>query len=552
MTDLRRIGLKVAKYKCFDTPAGFDQILPFNIIIGRNNVGKSALLDLLAFIVTRQNNQMLTLDNRDAEIDITDTVTAQDIARHATPPISPEQLSECRLTWRLGRGKQEFQKIEDSTARSARIPPDFWRGVVAYKSNPFFGLHFARLTAERDIKPEKPGNPEIDPDGYGLTRTIHHFRSHQSRDSKLVEKQMLNDLNTIFGPDTQFTRIDTRERDGEWEVVLDEERKGRIPLSRSGSGLKTIILVLAYLHLLPVIKGTTAESFLYGFEELENNLHPAVQRRLLHYLKAQSAALGCTFLLTTHAPIEIDYFARDRDAQVIHVTHDGAAATTNAVSGYLHGRGILDDLDIRASDLLQSNGIIWVEGPSDRLYLNRWIELWTNGTLREGAHYQILQYGGALLAHLDAEALDTDTPTIHVLTVNRNAAVLMDSDQREATTPRKRTASRIIAELTRTNGLAWVTAGRTIENYLHPDMLGTAPGQYEDIISIIATQNATAEHRLPTDKVKLARMITPRLTREHLAILDLEARIQEICARIAAWNTNTPQEQGPAAIPSHA
>jgi predicted ATPase len=62
-------GLKVAKYKCFrDVAQGFDQILPFNLIIGRNNTGKSALLDVLAYIVTRQSKEMLTLDGNTAAV----------------------------------------------------------------------------------------------------------------------------------------------------------------------------------------------------------------------------------------------------------------------------------------------------------------------------------------------------------------------------------------------------------------------------------------------------------------------------------------------------
>ena len=32
---------------------------------------------------------------------------------------------------------------------------------------------------------------------------------------------------------------------------------------------------------------------------------------------------------------------------------------------------LVDDLGIKASDILQSNGIIWVEGPSDRIYINK-------------------------------------------------------------------------------------------------------------------------------------------------------------------------------------
>ena len=42
------LSIKVKKYRCFrDEFAGFDQIKPINIIIGRNNSGKSSLLDML-------------------------------------------------------------------------------------------------------------------------------------------------------------------------------------------------------------------------------------------------------------------------------------------------------------------------------------------------------------------------------------------------------------------------------------------------------------------------------------------------------------------------
>ena len=32
---------------------------------------------------------------------------------------------------------------------------------------------------------------------------------------------------------------------------------------------------------------------------------------------------------------------------------------------------VLDDLGAKASDIFQSNGIIWVEGPSDRIYIKK-------------------------------------------------------------------------------------------------------------------------------------------------------------------------------------
>jgi hypothetical protein len=42
---------------------------------------------------------------------------------------------------------------------------------------------------------------------------------------------------------------------------------------------------------------------------------------------------------------------------------------------------------------------IWVEGPTDRIYLQQWIKL-PRSNLEEGVDYSIMFYGGRLLSHL--------------------------------------------------------------------------------------------------------------------------------------------------------
>ena len=47
------ISIKIKNYKCFIEPEGFDEIKRMNIIIGRNNSGKSSLLDVIERIADR-------------------------------------------------------------------------------------------------------------------------------------------------------------------------------------------------------------------------------------------------------------------------------------------------------------------------------------------------------------------------------------------------------------------------------------------------------------------------------------------------------------------
>jgi hypothetical protein len=337
-----------------------------------------------------------------------------------------------------------------------------------------------------------------------------------------------------------------RSDDAHWEIFLQEEKKGRVPVSQSGSGLKTILLVLSFLYLAPEIENVNRSNIIYAFEELENNLHPALQRRLLLFLRNVALRDKCVFFLTTHSNVFIDLFSADEHAQIIHVNHDGETSAAKRVSTYIESRGILDDLDVRASDLLQSNGIIWVEGPSDRLYINRWIEIWTNGQLREGAHYQCVFYGGRLLAHLDVEELnERQKSKIQTLRVNRNAAILIDSDKRSSGDSINRTKRRIIEEIDEVGGLAWVTEGREVENYLPRQAIRSLFGvqsarainKFGDPVKYLNRVSPGAGDRYLRSKVVFAEKVREHITREGMKRrLDLADKVDELCKRIKKWN----------------
>jgi hypothetical protein len=277
---------------------------------------------------------------------------------------------------------------------------------------------------------------------------------------------------------------------------------------------------------------------------LENNLHPALQRRLFWLLREHAVARGATVFVTTHSPIVVDLFADDEHAQLVHVTHDGSDATATTVLNHTSRHSVLNDLDVRASDLLQANRIIWVEGPTDRMYLNRWIELWSDGDLKEGKDYQCVFYGGRLLSHLSAdESPDEQRDAIEILRVNRTVAVLIDSDKRTKHTRLNDTKKRLRDEVTQCGGIAWVTKGREVEHYLpHAALVGylgddaSILGLYDDVLDYL-----NGVQKKPTrksfDKIKLAESIIPLLTTQDLVShLDVKTKMDALCDMIREWN----------------
>jgi AAA15 family ATPase/GTPase len=195
---------------------------------------------------------------------------------------------------------------------------------------------FLRLSAERDIKPESDSANKLRSNGDGATNIIQKFLNKADYESNLVENQLLDYLNIIMEPDASFDRVLVQQYvNDKWEVFLEEKEKGKISLSDSGSGLKTIILILSFILLIPEFENKVLDSYIFAFEELENNLHPALQRRLFKFLSDFVIENNINAFITTHSNVPIDMFNINKDAQIYHVLHDGKTSNVDIVKTYV-------------------------------------------------------------------------------------------------------------------------------------------------------------------------------------------------------------------------
>lgn len=575
--------LIVKDYKCFKEETFIQNIKPINIIIGKNNIGKSSLLDILEII----NNKDLLHLNSKTNIVINKTITESDISticykghsggifkkeyRQGYSRLDNYEIGKKFIGQKIGfylNSKRENSSYDQTCNfytsyynNQSFFNPDFDKEEESFYAQLSAKIKYTtkntkRIYAERNIVAEEE-NSSMNIDGYGngITRVINNYLNKSNYDESLIKEKLLNKLNEIMGEDANFTEIITQQVEYEkdnfkWEVFLREEEKGRIALSQSGSGLKTILMVLVYTILLPNIekdKGSKTDKplqdYIFLFEELENNLHPSLERRLLKYIE-ELANEGTTIFLTTHSNTVLDSFQNNDNVQIYHIIKENKKVDIKILDNILGKKSCLNDIGIKASDILQSNGVIWVEGPSDRIYINKWIELWSNGEYKEGLNYTCVFYGGRLLANITFED-DSIKKLVNLMLVNRNSIVLIDSDKRKKYSKINATKKRIEEELNKNNQFCWITKGREIENYIPLEIIKTLNNDstlnkfdmYEDIAIVLNRIKKDEGKRFERNKVGYAQKFIESMTLENMSkSLDLDTNMRKVKKQINIWN----------------
>jgi len=372
------------------------------------------------------------------------------------------------------------------------------------------------IAAERDIRPEGSSNAvRMQPNGLGVTNAIRRNLLASTEDSSLVRIHMLRDLNLLMRPHYQFNEILVREHENQgnaWEVHFVTDKGSVVRLSQSGSGLKTVLCLLANVHLGLKAKDQPVTDGLYIFEELENSLHPRLQRNIYQYIDERFVGESVC-LISTHSPVALDFYQSSSDASFYHVSQDQGHTRCRRVEGLDEKLGALDALGVRASDALLSNFVIWVEGPTDRVYLNHMLALAHGDKIREGRDYIIMFYGGRLLSHLTADAETRSNDLIRLLSLNPKCAMVIDSDRVNAADELNATKTRVVQEFRKAGRPVWITEGREIENYIAPSFLARtfglgAPsiGQFDSVFDLVHGSKGPSGHSTKS-KIELAAIV---------------------------------------------
>ena len=243
-------------------------------------------------------------------------------------------------------------------------------------------------------------------------------------------------------------------------VVIDDKT---LPLASLGTGIHELVILSTAV--------TLVDNAIFCIEEPEVHCHPELQKKFLRYLADNSSN---QYLIASHSSAFMDLPGVNTYRCWLN---EAGFTQCEPASDASDKHAVLLDLGYKPSDLLQANYVIWVEGPSDRIYIDHWIRAKAPDLL-EGLDYAIMFYGGRLLFHLSYDGAAPDegliTDFVRLARLNRSACIVIDSDRDTAEDGLNETKNRIVREFEACACLAWVTEGRTIENYVPEAVLNDA------------------------------------------------------------------------------
>ncbi len=356
-------------------------------------------------------------------------------------------------------------------------------------------------------------------DGSNIISELHKMQTPLTGEE--LNKVKFNKIKELIS-DLLYTQVEV-EIPPEKDHIIVTINNTRLPLDFFGTGIHQLVLICSAL--------VVHENSIFCIEEPENNLHPELQRKFLNFLDKTNNI----YFITTHSNVFIEnYMSRT----IYHVNHDTEKSTIEYCDTNLKGYLILDALGYKASDILQTNGIIWVEGPSDRILITKWIKL-LDPNLIPDVHFTIMYYGGKLLSNLsfDAEKLTNELVPLHK--INKNIFIIMDRDGFSSVQKLNKTKRRVNDEIG--EGKYWVTKGREIENYI----TGSSISNWLKIESLeldpdtkIGEQIKKIENapNYDSDKVKYMTQISQYINQSDLETLDLKQNLVKLITIINLWN----------------
>ena len=206
------------------------------------------------------------------------------------------------------------------------------------------------------------------------------------------------------------------------------------PIQDLGDGIQAIINLL-----FPVF--TAGEGDWLFIDEPENHMHPGYQRLFIQALAENELIKSkkLRFFINTHSNhiLSAAFLMQKATELMVFKRRDKVSSIIASFNGLEYHT--LELLGVFNTSVLTSNCTVWVEGVTDRFYLQAFLHAYLNRPSAapfkptEGLHYSFVEYGGKNLVHYEFDhevepGDDAVQKRIRAYFLNANVFLVADSD----------------------------------------------------------------------------------------------------------------------------
>ncbi|MCH8875729.1 MAG: AAA family ATPase [Chloroflexi bacterium] len=402
-------SVSVTNYKSFLNSLVIEFEPGFNVIVGTNNSGKSALLEAISLrFEDRPHRSIETVPFAGAAVPGNSRVRIEfslpkkefyALLNQFQPTFSilkdqsrtqgeeveriQQALAAPEFVIAADYANQNLQRARianlDTTGQAKQVAQfDFSGGTnapklvnpnVSFQEDRLAGYQLARhlspriylFKAERlNVGQHNIGTQEIlNPDASNLAQVLNLLQTRNPhRFNRLIElvRSIFPDIQQITAPPTP--EAPTVARILLWNVDAETERDDlAIPLQESGTGIGQVLAIL-YV----AITSDFPRPIL--IDEPQSFLHPSAVRRLLDILIEKFSQHQ--YLVTTHSPVVISATS-PQSIVLLRKNGSESIAESLSTSDTDNLRVILAEVGVRLSDIFGADRILWVEGQTEEM-----------------------------------------------------------------------------------------------------------------------------------------------------------------------------------------
>ncbi|MBK8901539.1 MAG: AAA family ATPase [Anaerolineaceae bacterium] len=256
--------------------------------------------------------------------------------------------------------------------------------------------------------------------------------------------------------------------------ITDENSSVDRPFMDLGEGIQAIVILMYKLF-------TAEDGTWILIEEPEQGLHPGLQRIFLETLATNKIITqkNLTIFMTTHSNHLVGLATSElKDISVFSFQRRLSPERFEVRPIFSPKSPILDLLGVTNSSVFLANCGVWVEGITDRRYLNAYLlayldsEEFKNSSVKfipkEDIHYAFFEYGGSNIVHYEFEEEAIDTPStdkIRAQFLCNRVFLLSDKDSK------KEKKHKIFRAAQSENFMYETTPGLEVENLISNDQI---------------------------------------------------------------------------------